>query len=151
MIGKNLKMYLLATILFMAISGGMTMTSLAQVKNDVGQSKINEEGSNRKNLTICYSFDETGRIEKIGLRPRASDSQPVFPRLMTYQETLTTVDEILPFAERGPKVSESNVNVGRLNIETLIFEKFQIDLSHTCRYSVCGISYAEIRRRYPSR
>ena|SRR5688500_2888939 len=147
MIGKNLKMYLLPTILFMGISGWIPVTSLAQVTSSLGQSKINQESPNRKDMTISYSFDKTGKISKISLRPNAPDSQPHLPRLMTYQETLTTLDEILPVAERGPKVRESKTDVGRGYIETLIFEKFQIDLSHACRYSVCGISYAEIRRR----
>ena len=108
-----------------------------------------QEKADRKGMDIYLSYDQKGKVSKFTIKTNLKDATGAVPAPLKRDAVMAVIEEVIPEVERGMLRKQYSGNSNRHGyVETLIYDKLQIDLSVYCREGACGdVGYADIRPR----
>ena len=114
-----------------------------------GRAAPDQDKADRKGMDIYLSYDQTGKVSKFTIKTNLKDETGAVAAPLKREAVMAVIEEVVPEVERGMLLRQYSGNSNRHGyIETLIYDKVQIDLSVYCRKGACGdVGYADIRPR----
>lgn len=99
----------------------------------------------RKNVSICFIYDERGAVSRITIEPHPVLETYTGPLMIEKEKVMELAETFFPVSERGDILSKPQRSFGRAYAETVNYRRGTLNLTLTCGNGICGVTFVEIR------
>jgi hypothetical protein len=125
----------------------LMLITIVLIGTILGQSINDGKNNHKRDVDICFSYDEIGNLFEIVVKPNQVDKTTHILQPISPDHFSEIMNDIVPETDRGKKIKELNMGFGRASGKMFVYENVKISVTIVCPTDICGISYARIQPR----